>query len=117
MNKYGLLSAYGKCDGCGKCIEACCQAHGFMPEQSGVKISISGPFTFPSGRTETYYIATPTDFCDRCREKDTPDCTQACPHNCIILGKIEDLGVNMTERKMALFTIMDSGSHTLPEAE
>ncbi len=117
MNKYGLLSVYSKCDGCGKCIDSCCRTHGFTPEQSGLKISISGPFTFHSGKIETYYIAAPTDFCDRCKERDIPACAQVCPHNCIIFGKVEELGENMTEKKMALFTITDSVSHTSSEEE
>ena len=105
MAKYGLLVDYNKCDGCGKCVEACIQAHGSTPENSGLKISVSGPFTFPSGKVETYYIATPTDYCDKCAGREGCVCEKACPAGCITYGEVQQLGEKMTQRKMALFTI------------
>jgi len=100
MARLGLLTAYTACDNCGKCVEACRLAHGSAPEQSGLKLSVSGPFALPSGRVETYYIATPTAFCDGCGK-----CAQACPGQCIAVGEISALGAQMTARKMALFTL------------
>ena len=107
MGKKGLLVNYSNCDGCGKCVAACLASHGYAPENSGLKISVSGPFQFPSGRTEAYSIATPTDFCDLCADKDSPACTAACPRACLTVGDIDALGERMTEKKMALFTLRD----------
>lgn len=107
MSKYGFLSSYGDCTGCEACLTACRAAHRTPPEQSGLKLSVSGPFSLPSGRTETYHIPTPTAFCDRCAGSDAPACAGACPHGCIAVGELRALGEQMTEKKMALFTLVE----------
>ena len=107
MDSYALLISYAECDGCQKCVTACRRAHTTL--QSGLKMSSAGPFQFPSGRTEQYYVATPTDSCDRCvlydAETDLPVCVQACPSGCIRFGSVAQLSTQMTHRKMALFTL------------
>ena len=106
MERKAMLTSYAKCDGCGKCVEACIRAHGCAPEQSGVKLSVSGPFTFPSGKVETYYVATPTDFCDQCvGNAGGAACAAVCPFGCIEVGDVSALGEKLTEKKMALFTL------------
>ncbi len=107
MSKYGLLISYGDCSGCGACLTACQAAHGSTPEQSGLKQSISGPFQLPAGKVETWYIPTPTAFCDRCAGKDSPACACACPFGCIAIGEIPALGKQLTKKRMALFSISE----------
>ena len=107
MALYGLLIDYYYCSGCRSCELACQAAHGAPPEQSGLKLSVSGPFRFPSGRAETYHIPTPTAFCDRCAGSDAPACVGACPFDCIAFGELQALGKRMAEKKMALFTLVE----------
>lgn len=111
MDTYGLLVSYSKCNSCLKCVDACCQAHSYTPEQSGLKLSIAGPFQFPSGASETYYVATPTDYCDHCAacgsDGTLPACVHACSAGCISYGTTAQLGPLVTEKRMALFTLPD----------
>ena len=107
MNKYGMLISYENCSGCGACLAACQAAHDSKPEQSGLKLSVSGPFRFPSGKTETWHFPTPTAFCDRCVGKDAPVCVYACPFSCITIGEIPALRKQLTKKGMALFTLVD----------
>lgn len=106
MVKNGLLVAYGNCDGCQACVAACRRAHGSGAEQSGLKLSVAGPYRFPSGREETYFVATPTDYCDQCAG-DRPACVRGCSKGCLTYGEIGQLGVRMNEKKMALFTLRE----------
>lgn len=98
MSKFGLLVSYDQCDGCRKCVDACRQTHDFTSEQNGMKLSVSGPFTFPSGKAETYYVAIPTAFCDYCETSRDIDgsaaaCVQVCPARCIVFGGISACSV------------------------
>lgn len=108
MGTYGMLVAYGQCGGCQACVDACRQAHHFSLKESGLMLSTTEPFQFPSGRTETYFVATPTAFCNGCGVEETPACAAACPAGCISIGELQHLGLQMAEKKMALFTLPDS---------
>lgn len=85
MNNKAFLVDYNLCDGCRLCEEGCCREHNWSEEQSGVLLSVAGPYVFPSGKTETYFVAVPTDFCDCCEMSCAPACAAACPKGCIEL--------------------------------
>lgn len=103
MNAF--LIDYGSCDGCRKCVEVCCREHARPPEQSGLILSTAGPYQFPSGKEETYFIPTPTDYCDTCEAIGAQVCTKICPRNSIAFGDAQILGETMTKKKMALFVV------------
>lgn len=109
MSKYGLLVTYKHCNGCHACETACQQAHGYVPEQYGLTITALGPYFFESGKVQTDYVATPTAYCDHCTARLTegkqPACAEACPMDCIAVGELQQLGKQIMEKKMVLFTI------------
>lgn len=107
MKKTALLVDYSMCDGCQRCVKACCREHGWKEAQSGIVLSHVGPYRFPSGKEEAYYIAAPTDFCDCCEEGNGPACVSACPKRCLEIGDLQDLGKRLTGKKMAMFTLIN----------
>ena len=105
MAQYGLLVSYAQCSGCQDCVQACCAAHEYSREQSGMKVLTAGPYRFPSGKEAAYVVAAPTDYCDGCAGQDRPACVAICPAGCLAYGEVQTLGAQMTKKQQALFTV------------
>lgn len=105
MIRKALLVDYNLCDGCRLCVEFCCRVHDSLKGNSGIVLSQAGPYRFPSGKEETYYIITPTDFCDGCVNVGDPVCVAACPNQCLEFGDVLTLGGKLNGKKKALFSL------------
>ena len=105
MIRKALLVDYNLCDGCRLCVESCCREHDNLKGNSGIVLSQAGPYRFPSGKEETYYVITPTDFCDGCVKVGNPVCVSACPNQCLEFGDVLTLGGKLTGKKKALFVL------------
>ena len=105
MKSKALLVEYNLCDGCRLCVESCCREHDNLKGNSGIVLSQTGPYRFPSGKEEIYYIITPTDFCDGCVNMENPACVSVCPNQCLEIGDALTLGRKLTGKKKALFVL------------
>jgi Fe-S-cluster-containing dehydrogenase component len=67
--KWVMVIDLAKCDGCGKCTEACGKMHFIPPDRQWIPVLVLRE----SARTAPYYFPRPCFHCD------VPPCTQVCP--------------------------------------
>ena len=109
MSEYGLLIDYKYCTGCLSCDFACNQEFDFPMGQSGIKVSLYGPWELENDKWEYLYVPAVTELCDMCEERvakgKQPTCVQHCQALCMYFGTVEDLAKQMVGKsKQVLFT-------------
>jgi Fe-S-cluster-containing dehydrogenase component len=67
--KWVMVIDLAKCDGCGKCTEACGKMHFIPPDRQWIPVLVLRE----AARTAPYYFPRPCFHCD------VPPCTQVCP--------------------------------------
>ena len=113
MTMYGILADINWCTGCEACILACQQEHSYGVEESGIRISTTGPVIIDAAEKVYQYDFIPefNTACDLCGERvgkgKKPSCVQHCQAQCLEFGTIDELAKQIDSPKKILFPIKE----------
>lgn len=99
---YGLLIDYQFCSGCGSCVVACKEEHGYPVGQWGIRLYEDGPWQVDEHNWNWNKVPVPTKLCDFCKDRVAEGREPSCVHHCLAdvmtFGTVEELAAKLAER-------------------
>lgn len=101
------------CTGCGACILACQQEHGYTEDEYGIVLGQVGPLHIDEAEKVYQYDFVPqfTKWCDCCEERvskgSLPSCVKHCQTQCLEFGNIDNLAKRVDREKTVLVALAE----------